>query len=229
MLDWYPAVRGSNLPCRPIVKITSMLGSPRFQYLTYSYVVLVGGPGGQIQWDGNKLSQLFGQYGRGNVAQFPQGIGVILGDYNQLLIQLPKIVFKAALPEILFELYRNSRTMILGHFSAHLAQAFGVNFEVDVEFPGLDASKVLSRLLSDKAPKAMLLNRAQLQIDDSHLIIEKSIRDNAKIHANVNNHIENPGLASFDSDVLKDQLEAYREKTEQIIRELFECLQEQHS
>jgi hypothetical protein len=206
-----------------------MATSPEFSYLTYSYVVIVGGPGGDIQWDGNKLSQVFGKYGRGNVVQFPAGVGVILGDFNQLIVQPPKISFKAAIPDMLFELYRNSRRMILAPFIAHKSTAFGVNFEIDVGGSDLEAHQILRQLLSKSVPSSMTLKRAQLQSGSTFLNIEQSTRDEKKLFVIVNNEIKDPDLSSWDVDTITTQFEDYKGRTENTIRELLECLHKPHS
>ena len=202
-----------------------------FQYLTFSYVVMVGGPGGHIDLDGKRLSRVFGSLGPGNVAQMPNGLAVVLGDYNQLIVQPPKISFKGATAEILFELYRNARRDILNAFAVHKATAFGINFELDVEFPDMNPREVLNRILStQQIPAGMRLNQAMLQIDETRITIAASTREPERLlYTNFNNHIEKPEMSSFDYDTLRQQVESFRLQNERTLQEMYQCLQRPHA
>lgn len=200
------------------------------QMLNCSYVVLVGAPGGHIQYDGNKLSRVFGSLGGGNVAQMPNGLAVIVGDSNQLIIQPPKILFKGANKNILFELYRNARREVLKHFVSQNASAFGVNFLYEVEFPGMSPGEALMRLLSDQVPKGMRLESAKLQKGESRMTLDISGRDPKRLLVvEFNNHIEKPELASFDNDTLRQEVEKYQQENQRTLIEIYQCLQQQHA
>lgn len=200
------------------------------QMINCSYVVLVGAPVGHINFDGNKLSRVFGSLGTGNVAQMPNGLAVIVGDSNQLIIQPPKILFKGANKNILFELYRNARREVLNHFDSKHASAFGINFLYEVEFPGMPPVEVLTRLLSDQVPTSMKLIKATLQIGESRMTLDISGRDPDRLLViEFNNHIEKPELASFNNDTLRQEIEKYQLKNQDTLTEIYQCLQKQQA
>ena len=210
---------------------TELSESPlKVSYLTHSYVVLVGAPVAHINFDGNKLTRVFGSLGPGNIVQMPNGIAVMVGDYNQLLLQLPKITFRGATQAILLELYRNARRMVLEPFMSKNATAFGINFELDVEFEELTPETALNQMLGQRMPRGTQVTQAGVKINESNILLVKSPRDPERLlHANFNNHIDKPELSSFDVEALTDRLESFREQNESVLQEIYQCLQKQHA
>ena len=211
---------------------TALTESPlNINYLTHSYVVIVGAPGAHINFDGNKLTRVFGSLGPGNIVQMPpNGLAVMLGEYNQLLLQMPKITFRGATQTILLELYQNARRMVLDPFMSKNATAFGINFELDVEFGGLTPETALNQMLGQRMPHGTQVMQAGLKIKESNISFAKSPRDPDKLlHANFNNHIDKPELSSFDVETLTDRLESFREQNESVLQEIYQCLQKQHA
>ena len=206
-------------------KVGRMGVETTFHYTSYSYVVLLSAPGGTLNLTAPQLVNVFGKFGRGNVIQQQKLLGVVLGDSNQLIVQLTRITFKGATEEILQELYSNSKPLVLRPFESHPAAAFGINFQLEVECPELQPTLVLKRLLSESVAGWLNLRSATMEHESSSYTLGISNEQPGRLNLSINNHIEKPEVPNFDNELLKEQISHYRRVNETMVKELYECVQ----
>ena len=199
------------------------------RYKSFGHVVMLGAPGGTFDLTGPQLVNVFGKYGKGNVIQAPNLLGVIMGDSNQLIIQPPKITMKAATEEILQELYRNVKPLVLRQFESHPSSAFGINFELEVEHKEIRPTELMKRLLGKDVPVWLTLQSASVKRESSNYNLRVDDKTPEILHININNHIDKPGMANFDYEMLTEEIRNYRKFNEVTIKELYECVQKLHS
>jgi len=210
-------------------KSSGMSPGLTFHYKTYSFVVLLGAPGGTFNFTGQQLFSVFGKYGKGNVIQQQGLVGIVLGDSNQLIIQPPRITFKGATEEILQELYRNARPLVLRPFESHPAAAFGINFELDIESNDIQSGQVLRKLLGETVAKWLTLRSATVERESSFYTLKSSDEQPGWLNLSINNHIDKPQVPHFDDEMLKAQIASFRKVNETTVKELYECVQKLQS
>lgn len=198
---------------------------------SFSYVIIV--PQGQYQLniDPNKLSKVFGKFGTSSFTQVPNGFLVQLGPENQLLVQFPKVEFKAANEEMLFELYQNAYELLMEQLPVKAANAFGINFVTGVKFNDMDNKEVLQRLSSNQLPINSSVTRILLRksdaLNNNILNVDIGISEThaEELQVNFNHHIPEPGKAGLPIADLKNEIENMRNRITSFLEEIHTSIQ----
>ena len=193
--------------------------------LTVSHVIVFGQMPAQMNIDPNQLRQVFGPLGMANVIRMPDGFASIVGDSNQLTMQGNKVTFKGANSEILVDLYRNARPLIIGQVPQVNATAIGYNFEYDIQFPGFSATRVFSTISGNRLPQNLALTKISTVQGATTIKMETSTRDHDRVFAHVNNHDGDPQSPPLTVEQMQQDLEQHRIENEAIFQEIFQCLQ----
>lgn len=195
-----------------------------------SYVILVGSRG-NLNWNVNiqEFQGFFNPYGQGQFVQLPNGFVVQMGPTNVLLVQPPRIEFKGATREQLLSLYRKSQAVVLGPTLGMAATAFGINFEIWVEFQERTPEQVLQALIisplrSVFAARSIALQKTEPLRRETATFTLNEMNNQRTLGLNVNFHIEDPKSPCFSPDQLTKEINDHRQRVEEFISEVERCL-----
>lgn len=198
--------------------------------ISVSSVIKVAGGQYNIQVDTKELLKVFGRFGLGAFKTVENGFEVSLGPANQLLLQVPRIQFKAASEDILIALYENGLKTVMGPFMGKSAVAFGINFEFDVRFSGVTTQNALRGLGSTQLGPGILVTTIGLQKppvlkkQQLNCVVGVSPEDPQALRFQINNHIPEPNKSCLSVSELKTEIAAGREDFINFLRELEPCV-----
>ena len=136
-------------------------------------------------------------------------------------------MFSGANRRNLVDLYGNARELVLNPFAGTHATAFGLNFELDVVFSNLDRNAAMAQMLGEGLREGFTNKAVTVAREDTSYRFELSNLNPDGIFLHINNHIGEPGLASFTADQLETRLDALYEQNINVIREINQCIQPQ--
>jgi hypothetical protein len=202
------------------------------EIISVSYVILadVQGPI-NLRVETEPLARVFGQLiGRANVAAIPGGYIAQAGPANLFQVAGNRIEFKGATAQILYELYRNARNLVMVQpYNAKDAAAFGVNLEANYTFAGTTRDQLLARMRPDRFQATVSLEGMRfkqtfgLRTNVLNVAVEKSNTNPDALFFNFNNHLAHPGRPSYSLEELTTEINQLLTVADQFVEEVYQC------
>ena len=205
---------------------------PEIDLAEYSYVLVVPSPaqGTQINLEANRLLNLFGKYGQGQLIQGEKGIVVKFGEVNRFEFSPPRIVFHATTPDVLFELYRNALNFFLPQFKSQPSRAFGINLGFRLNSEVL-ATEILNRLFKSNFPDNFSFSNATIKQKETSVTfgILGDSQSSRTLEVKFNNHLETPSLPFYELPELRERFEHFESENRKLLLEIVEWLNTAHA
>lgn len=212
-------------------KLANVLVNFKIKEISIAHVIVVAGGQYNFQVNPNQLARLFGDFGLGTFGPVENGFKVELGPTNEVVFQLPRILFKAANEATLKEAYKNALAPLLGPVSGKAAVAFGVNFDFDVQFKEVEPKEALRSLGSTSLPGGLEVTslgfRRQIPLTKNatfNCTISFSPDEQKALRFHVNNDFQEPGMAFLSLADLEGEFRQARQYFKEFLGEMEPCL-----
>ena len=208
-------------------KLPSGEDRARLSVTKWSHVVVPAPFQAQFQFTSEDARGLFGEaLGEPNIHTLPHGIEISVGKSNYFRLA-NKIEMAAASREILITLCENAGKRLLQPFQKNPAQAFGINFDLELQpLEDLTSEALRAYLGEESLPEGLALQQLICrQADEAgqstyHLSFAPAA---ASVRVHVNNHIPQPGQALLASQELGDRLDQLLERNQRCLQDICRC------